>query len=289
MIDKAIWTLKHFFSAVLLLLVCCNSFAQNANDLASVTQADTASISLSFSSNQTQHSKAFADSVESVNRCFIYTFDGRVMSGKKIEYKKPFLNENYFLVDDKKIAQEIVKVYKTEMGFYASIVNLKNSGKPEYALRIRRGNINLFEIEKTNMSPGVHSVGPHGAMMPGAPGMYTSITNYYNIGFGDLKKANYKNLSIDLKDNPKCLLHLNKYKANRGPITVMYIVGGAVSAIGAITLYNKTKDPDVTPKPNVTANVVAFLGGGVIIGIGGFVSKFNDDNLVKAVDAYNGL
>ncbi len=289
MSEKTNWTLKHFFSAALILMVCHHSLAQNTNDLSKGFQVDTTSVSKVFSTTPPQLSTTFSDSVEAVNRYFIYTFDGRVMAGRKIEYKKPILNENYFMVDDKKIAQEIVKFYKTESGFYGSITNLKGSRKPEFALRVRRGNLNLFEIEKTNMAPGFHSVGPHGAMVASAPVGYSTKTNYYNIGFGDLKKASYKNLSIDLKDNPKSLLYLNKYKANRGPITVMYIVGGAVSAIGAITLYNKTKDPDVTPEPNVTANVVAFLGGGVIIGIGGFASQFNDKNLVKAIDVYNGL
>jgi hypothetical protein len=228
---------------------------------------------------------ALADSIDRAHPYFIYTYDGRVIPGRIIDYKKPLFEEGYLEVDKQKIFQEVAKFYVNETGFYANLKTLKLSGRSEFAERVRKGKINLYTLVKYNTAPGFGG-GPNGMVMTGSVTTKT-ILNYYNIGFADLKKANYKNLLADLQSNPNSMIHLNKYKSNKGAVTALYVIGSAVLVVGVTSLYNKTKDPNITPEPNVTINIVALVSGAGIIGLGTLVSTLNDKNLVKAIDEFN--
>jgi hypothetical protein len=234
-----------------------------------------------------QASPEFADSIENLNRNFLYTYMGDIIYGRIIDHKTPFLGRSRFEVDSKEIQPDIVTFYKNETGFYANTKEVNSSGSSIFTVRIRKGRINLYEKETTNYSPGYFSV---------STGMYyggyitKTIKNYYNKGFGELKKANYKNLRTDLANDPESMLYLDKYKSISSAQTVLQIVGGGLIVVGFATLINNTKDwhgSDKQSEPNVTGNIVTIFMGGVCFLTSYCLSFSKPKQLRKAFDAYN--
>lgn len=221
------------------------------------------------------------------NKHFIYFFSDSVVYGRIIEYETPFFGNTHFLVDSKKIQPDLVKFYRNETGFYANTKTVSFSGTSSFTERIRKGKINLYEKETTTYNPGHFN--PSTGMYSG--GMATrNIKNYYNKEFGDLKKANYQNLSLDLSDNPESMIYLNKYKTTRDAQTVLYIVGGATLIAGFATLINKTKDwdgSDSQTEPNVFGNIVAIGVGAGCFWVSYFIGFSKPKNLRIAIDRYN--
>ena len=229
----------------------------------------------------------FADSVENLNKYIIYTYSGNVMHGRTIAYKQPFLGSSRFILDSKEVKPDIVKFYKDETGFYANTKDLNFTGSSVFTERIRRGKINLYEEETTNYHAGYlnPSTGMYGGGM-----VTTRIKNYYNIGFEELKKANYQNLSRDLIDNPESMMYLYKFKSIRDAQTVLGIVGGGLIIAGFATLVNKTKDwdgSDKQPEPKVTANIATICIGAGCLWTTYFMHFAKPKQLRRAIDAYN--
>jgi hypothetical protein len=215
---------------------------------------------------------------------YVYFFTDSVIYGN-VDYKKPFFGPAYLKVDSLKIQLDKVKFYKNQTGFFANSKNINFSGTSSFSERIRKGRINLFEKENINYSPGQFS--STGMYMGGST--TKTILNYYNKGFGELKKADYKNLSIELADNPESLIYLNKFKSVQKTQNVLYAVGGALFVAGFATLVNKTYDVDydTEPSPNVTSNLVAIgLGAGCFL-VSYTISFSKPEYLRDAVDAYN--
>lgn len=203
-----------------------------------------------------------------------------------IEYKKPVFGSAYFLIDSRKFEPSRIMFYKDATGFWANTKNLSSSGVPGFVPRVIKGNINLYEkvFYGQHAAPSPTGVGFYGGMG------YKRIHNYYNIGFDELKKANYKNLNLDLADNMESMLHLNKYKSLRNTETGLYIAGGALTVLGFATLIHKTKDWDGTdamPEPNVTANLVVIFSGVLCAGSGGIFHLSKPKHLRKAIEVYN--
>lgn len=67
-------------------------------------------------------------------------------------------------------------------------------------------------------------------MMTGGYGG-TKIIDYYNKGFGDLKKATYENLRTDLSDKPEAQLYLDKYNKMRKTQNILYATSGALKNV----------------------------------------------------------
>lgn len=215
---------------------------------------------------------------------YVYLFTDSVIYGN-VDYMQPFFGSAYLKVDSLKVQLYKVKFYKNQTGFFANSKNINFSGTSSFSERVRKGRINLFEKENTTCNPGHFT--PTGMYAGGT--YYKTILNYYNRGFGDLKKANYKNLSVELADNPESIVYLNKFKSVRNTQNVLYVVGGAILVGGFATLVNKTSDVDydTEPSPNVTGNLVA-----VGVGMGCFLVSYaisfsKPQHLRDAIDAYN--
>ncbi len=104
----------------------------------------------------------------------------------------------------------------------------------------------------------------------------------YNKGYSNLKNASYRNLVLDLADNPESIKHLNNYKKQTKRQT-MFLVGGlAVGAGTIIALTNKgNKDSSIVPY---------LLGGATSVGAIFFSYKIlinKPKHLEKAIKAYN--
>jgi hypothetical protein len=226
-----------------------------------------------------------AQEVNERKNYYIFYSNSEINYCERIEYKKPVLGSSYFLIDSQKVDPSRIMFYREGRGFWANTKNLSSSGVSGFVPRIIKGNINLYEKEVY----GQHAPSPTGFGFSGGMG-YKRIHNYYNIGFNELKKANYKNLNLDLADNAESMLHLNKYKSLRNTETGLYVAGGALVVLGFATIMHKTKDWDGTdemPEPNVTANVVVFFTGGICIGTGALINLSKPKHLRKAIEVYN--
>jgi len=211
---------------------------------------------------------------------FTHLFSGKTIYANNIEY----VSNSYFLIDEKKEKKETVKFFKNYDGFFANMKHLNFSGSSSFVKREIAGNINLFSRERityTNM------MGANGMMMFN-PSPNLTISYYYNKGtFGELKKSNYKNLKIDLSDNIKSMVQLNKFKKVKQRETLLYILGSAVMTVGVVSLINKTGDvpENITPKTS---------GSFVIIGVGFgtlitnyLTTKNKHDHIKNAINIYN--
>ncbi|WP_114783159.1 hypothetical protein [Botryobacter ruber] len=230
------------------------------------------------------HPVAFGQVDETRN--FIYLYSDSVIYARTIDYKTPLLGGAHLIVDARKVKGELVKFYQNEKGFFANTSNLNFTGGTTFSERIRKGKINLYELETVNYSPGHFSPGT---------GMYTgggssrNIKNYYNIGFGELKKADYKNLSVDLGENPESLAHLNKYKSNTNTQTILYVVGGAAILGGIISFANsgEPQNNEVHATPNMTVPLIGLGIGGASLWTSYLISLSKPKHLRSAIDAYN--
>jgi len=185
---------------------------------------------------------------------YLYLYSDSVIYSKFITFESPFFSEGYFILDSNEILSKKVKFYKKENDFYASL------NYNEFALRVCKGKINLYEIVKFGVNHTKY------------------ILNFYNKNFEDLKDANYTNLKIDLADNKESLLYLNKFKKIRNIQTVLCLVGGA-SILGCITTLPNNSSG--------TGNIIALIGGGCCFWASYFISFSKPKQLRRAIDSYN--
>lgn len=229
----------------------------------------------------------YADSIEKKYKYFLYTYAGEIINAPEIEYRTGFFRDSYLVADGRKYNPEKVKFYKNEEGTFANSKDIKFNSYSNFVERVKNGRINLYEeisthrhLSSYNSNTGLYS-----------PGFNTkSIKNYYNFGFSDLKKANYKNLQDDIGDNPLCQPYLIKYKNITKTQNFLAGIGVGVVIIGFATLINKTKDwdgTDNTPEPNTTGNIVTLAIGSGMVWTAYFMSFSKPKQLRKAIDAYN--
>lgn len=217
-----------------------------------------------------------SDSLRNINYLYLYT--GNIVTGKYVSYEDRVFKKNHFLVDDKRFELGEVKFYQNERGFFGNVSGLGfQSG---YAERTQSGDINLFELEVRTTTP---MMGANGMMTGGM--MNTSIIDYYNKGFGSLKRANYENLKTDLTDKPEAKLYLDKYNKIRMTQNGFYVAGGALLAGALVAFYNESQSNPQNFNPS-NALVFGVLGGGTLLTA--YVIGLNKkDKLQEAIAAYN--
>jgi hypothetical protein len=224
---------------------------------------------------------SFAQDVDETKN-YVYLFNGSVEYGNIVEQKMGLFQGAKIRADNKEWSPKEVRFYKSERGFYANIGPAKGKTSRTFAQRERTGNINLYRLVQTYYTGAGYT---SGGGMGGRSGR--SVTYYYNKGFGDVKKANYKNLSVDLVDNKKSLLHLSNYKRaynmQSGCLFGVFasVVGGQV----IMSIAEKNKRPG--EKLNYAPLFVGF-GSAIVFAVATavFASK-KHKHLKAAIDAYN--
>lgn len=218
---------------------------------------------------------------------FVYLYSGEKIKSDVVEFRDQFMGSGYFFVGKEQYSADLVKFYKDANGFYANTKKLNVTGKSVFSKRIISGRVNLFEQEKMYTTPSYLDAA--GVYNPGTSSK--TIKNYYNKGFSDLKKANYKNLKIDLADSPESMGYIKKYRKYKNVQIALSIVGGALVATGVTSYFVKTSNVDRNvpnyKEPNTTPSMLIALAGGGLIGFSYYLSFPKRDKLKKAIDAYN--
>ena len=225
----------------------------------------------------------FADSVEKVNLNFVYTFTGQVIKGNNIELKYGQLAIPYLLVDSNNISLNEVKFYKTNEEFLANTNYINLLGNNSFSKRKIAGRINLYETFKLRSSPG-HFNSSTGSYSSGM--IIINSKSYYNKGFNDLKRINYKNLSIDLVDNSTSTHYLNKYQTRNIAQWVLGIAGGVLT-IGGLMVVMDNNGGNFDPA-DVPYEALSVAGVGMVfccLSLYFNISKF--EYIKKAINTYN--
>lgn len=239
--------------------------------------------------------RSYADSIENANKYFVFTYTGEFIAGNSVVYKRPIFGASYITIDTKEITSRSIAFYKNQQGFYANAQAVNGTGKPAFSPRVSKGKINLYERE--TVSPGAGYSNPTTGMYM-AGGTTKKVEQYYNTGFGELKRANYKNLSSDLADNQVSMKYLNEYHQLSQTQTGFMIAGAALIVGGFATLIHKENTAGENPPPyssenprakevDISGNLAAiFLGVGCTT-VSYFISLSKPAKLRSALDAYN--
>jgi len=176
-----------------------------------------------------------------------------------------------------------VKFFSNEDGFFANTRKLNPIGITEFSERILEGRINVFQ-ERTYdpilYSPHMHGRRYRTRVEP------INVSMYYNKGYDDLKKLNYRNLKNDMSDNPKSMDMLRSYRRSMNTTNLLYTAGAASLLAGFLNLAlpgNKTSISDTN-----FALSGALMGIGLGFVTGGYLNHISGNRkLENAVDIYN--
>lgn len=235
-------------------------------------------------------SLAYAQPDES--REFIYLYSDSIIYAKHIDLERNFTGSLYLWADSKRIHPEQVKFFNNNRGFFANVKDFDLVGRTHFSERIRQGKINLYEA-KTIDWDSYDDLG--GYRQPAV----VESKNYYNKGYGSLRKANYVNLSIDLADNPQSMAFLAKYRSTKRTQVAMYVAAGLSFISGFALMLSEGKEEswgpnnrqDFSSKNSSFSRLVPGLvlsGVGMGLAGGGYLmGPSRTRHLKQAVDAYN--
>lgn len=209
---------------------------------------------------------------------YVYLNTRSIVKAEYVIYESKIFKKDYFLVDGERYELGQVKFYQNEDGFFGQVSDGFQSG---FAERRQIGEINLFELRvQTHSAPMMTA---NGTMTGGYGG--TKIIDYYNKGFGELRRATYDNLKTDLSDKPEAQLYLNKYNKTRMIQNGFYVGCGAFLVGSLVAFYNEAES---NPQNFDTSSTFVFAGLGIASGFTAFIIGLEKKNKLKeAVAAYN--
>jgi hypothetical protein len=115
----------------------------------------------------------------------------------------------YFLSDSLSFPIPRVKFYQSNGVFRANVAMYEFCENNNcFARRTVKGKVNLYSYRKPN-NPSNSTSSPNSvgalllvAALSASSNKVRSFENYYNMGTGDLRKMDYRNLMVDLNENP---------------------------------------------------------------------------------------
>lgn len=226
---------------------------------------------------------------------FVYLYSDSVIYANNIRLRSDFFNSKQLRVDSKPMSLTQVKFFKSDEGFFANTSKLNTWKTKGLAERVIEGKINLFQ-ERTyksyfNNGPYMHHSSPT-----------VDIRMFYNKGYNNLKKVNYRNLKMDMADDLESLDLLEGYRKSVKTSKALYITAGATAAAALISFIVNAKnnqeslsgDPINNHPPSLNRTNTNFTTSFVLLGIstglaagGYFVNTFGLRKLEGAIDSYN--
>lgn len=223
-------------------------------------------------------------------KTFLYLYSDSVVSAERIIFESDLDGSSHFIVDSRRVHPEQVKFFQNEMGFFANTRRLDFTGQTSFTERIREGKINLYEGDLNGEYPYSY----YYSRRPEYASVTPSRLNYYNIGFGDIKKATYGNLRQDLTSNQESMFHLRRYQKINFLSKTLLFAGGTAMLSGLINLVGNDKasgfpEPGWADKEDRRFNISIglLLGGAGLSGVGVFKLLSKSKHLKEAVDEYN--
>jgi hypothetical protein len=212
--------------------------------------------------------KAFGQS-EKYTSSYLVLYSGRVIYSNYVQYITP-----YFNTDKGKFMEDSVSFYKNRSGAYGNTRHLRKRNPTYFMCAVTFGNIHMYSqtVSITTTQKGSQDAG-------GFSNFYTQSKKYllYNKGTELLKKANYKNLKIDMADNVESMEYLKQCRNIRNTEFGIYGLSVALLVVGIVNLANDGPD---------------YLKYGAIpVSIGLYkitsLSNLKQKKIIRAFQAYN--
>ncbi len=227
------------------------------------------------------------------SRNFLYLNSDSVIYAKRITLRPDFAGFWQLRADSRRVAPEQVKFFSNENGFFANTRRVTFGYTTEFAERIVEGKINIYQE-----IPYDQFLYDRYYRYGDGPGPVVNFRMFYNKGFENLKKLNYRNLKTDMIDNPESMDMLKSYKKSINTSRMLYTAAGASFVAGIISFLaqgNEVEKPSGggfghgmnIKGPNITTSLV-FWGLAAGFGVGGFaVQRSGSRHLENAIDVYN--
>ncbi|MFA4869010.1 MAG: hypothetical protein WC623_12465 [Pedobacter sp.] len=218
------------------------------------------------------------------SRNFLYLYSDSVIYAKDIKLRPDFAGNMRIRVDSRSFPTAQVKFFSSKEGFFANTRKLGIMKYGDFSERIVEGRINVFQERKLSYSHFIYDANsnPHFIHNP-EPSI--NINMYYNKGYGDLKKLNYKNLKNDIADNPESIEMLYAYRKSMNTSNVLYTAASISIIAGIISVISNGKNS--YSKTNFTTGLsLAVVGLG--FATGGYLNSVSAGRkLEDAIDIYN--
>ena len=226
------------------------------------------------------------------SRNFLYFYSDSTVYAQKIRLRPDFSGGWSLRADSRRVPVAQVKFFNNQDGFFANTRRLSLLGEATFAERIIEGKINLYQEVLYDNVP--------------IEGEYYGFRDYrrqavntrmfFNKGYSDLERVNYRNLNEAMADNPKSLALLREYKSRKSLGIVMYVAAGAAIIASGITLMSNSGFkqsstgfggmPKYEDRSYTGSFVLLGLGAGLSLG-GYLVGESGKKSIERAVDNYN--
>ncbi|MGX5691278.1 hypothetical protein [Arcticibacter tournemirensis] len=224
---------------------------------------------------------------------FLYLYSDSVIHANRIDLERDPAGSFYLWVDSRRIHPDQVKFFNNNRGFFANVKDFDVDDEITFSERIRKGKVNLYEAKRIKWLTydSIHGYTRNPTVV--------QTKNYYNLGYGNLKKVNYVNLSSDLASNPKSIELLKKYRSVQRKRTILY-TSAVASFLAGVVLFSIDTDAsssDLEKRHDsswrssaftgiIPAATLSVLGFGLIIK-SNHMGPSKTRYLKQAIDVYN--
>jgi hypothetical protein len=226
---------------------------------------------------------------------FIYLYSDSVIYANDVSLRPDYPGSWRLRADRRNLPIVQVKFVNNEDGFFANTRKLKFTGLTGFAERTIEGKINLYR--EINYDPESYNW-RYGHPEETNPSV--DIRNYYNKGFGDLKRINYNNLQADMADHIQSMDLLKSYRKTLVTRNIFYGAAGASFVAGFVSLltsksgFKSSNDGFMNHPSTIAVRHPNFLpmtllfGAGIGFGLGGTLLHFSSSRKLKdAIEIYN--
>ncbi|RZM29003.1 MAG: hypothetical protein EOO88_06700, partial [Pedobacter sp.] len=168
---------------------------------------------------------------------FVYLFSDSLIYANKIRLHPDFYGEWQLRADSRRIANDRIKFFNNEDGFFANTRRMNALRSSSFSERIIEGRINLYQ--QTDFIPESYRRGQRYGRRVSAQDVDQRM--FYNKGFGDLKKVTYLNLQQDMSDHPESMDQLNSYRKSINTSKILYTAAGVSIVAGLVSFIVKGK------------------------------------------------
>lgn len=227
---------------------------------------------------------ATAQTRESKN--FLYLYSDSMVYARDIKFRPDFSGNIRLRVDSRSYPTAQVKFFNSKDGFFANTRKFGVLKRGEFSERIIDGRINVYQEKTLSYAPFIydanHNSNPH---FINSPSPSVRVDMYYNKGYDDLKKLNYRNLKNDMADNPESMDMLHSYRKSMNTSNILYTAATASLAAGIISFVSNGKSG--FSKSNFIPSIgLAVVGLG--FAAGGYLNTVSaGKKLENAVEIYN--
>jgi hypothetical protein len=159
-------------------------------------------------------------------KCYIQLVSGERIEGENIVYSPQLLEYPVFLIDGTEFETDNISFIQNRNGYFANLDHLFQNSPERYALRIKKGRMNLFEEIDMDIYGG-ETLNVTGDREVDNELLASGLSfQYYSIGEDKVRKATYRNLRTDLASCEGSMRFLREYRKYQW-IQAGLIAGGA--------------------------------------------------------------